>query len=148
MGVSAILISEKSKEIINNQQPMDKSIIERVRVNLAERGVIIEQSEMMDKFLIQRGAEAATLAPGDLIILHTKVSASGFYEELIHYGQFRRGNIDISSKSDIIKNEIEAQERLIKYQKAYKITDYEIEVLKNNLGIYKAKLEMIMNGGI
>jgi len=140
--------SKKAKEIINSQKPISKDIVNRVKDNLSKKGVILEQSDEGDKFLMQRGAEAATLAPGDLIILHTRVSASGFFEELIHYGQIKRGNFDLYSNEDNIIKEIEAQEKLIKYQKSYKITDYEIEILKNNLEIYKAKLSMIINGGI
>ena len=36
--------------------------------------------------------------------------------------------------------EIEAKEKLIKYQKAYKITDYEIEVISDVLETYKTAL--------
>jgi len=43
--------------------------------------------------------------------------------------------------------EIDAQERLYKHQKAYKITDYEIEVIKNSLKMYEAKLEKIREEG-
>jgi hypothetical protein len=119
--------SEKAEKIINNQVPMDKKVIERVKESLAKKGIILIQSEEMDRFLMQRCAEAATLAPGDVIIIHTKVSASGFYEELIHYGQLKRGDFDIYSKTDNLKKEI--------------------EVLKNNLENYKLELEKIMSGG-
>jgi len=142
-----MLNSKKTDEIIDNQIPISREIIKRVKNNLAEKGVTLAQSEELDIFLIQRGAEAATLAPGDVIIMHTKVSASGFYEELIHYGQLKRGGFDIYSDVENLKKEIEAQEKMIKYQKAYRITDYEIEILKNNLKDYRKKLDKIMNGG-
>jgi len=143
-----MLKSEKAREIINKQKLMDIAVIKRVKEALAKKGVILDQSEEWDRFLLQRNAEAVTLAPGDVIIMHTKVSASGFYEEIIHYGQLKRGNVNTESKMDVIIKEIEAQEKLINYQKAYKITDYEIEILKDNLKNYKIKLEIIMNGGI
>jgi 5-bromo-4-chloroindolyl phosphate hydrolysis protein len=56
----------------------------------------------------------------------------------------------IASINDEINNylmEIEAKDRLIKYQKAYKITDYEIDVLKETLNEYKIKLENLKKGG-
>ena len=69
------------------------------------------------------------------------VSASGFYEELIHYGQLKSGRAVEGNAENQLLMEIEAQERLIKYQKAYKITDYEVEILKDNLNDYNIKLE-------
>ena len=147
-GKNIMFDSKKAAKILDKQQPVSQDIITRVKNKLAEKAVILDQSEEWDRFLMQRGAEAVTLAPGDVIIMHTKVSASGFYEELIHYGQLKRGTVNTESKRDIIQKEIEAQEKLIKYQKAYKITDYEIEVLKNNLEHYRIKLEIIINGGI
>jgi len=44
--------------------------------------------------------------------------------------------------------EIEAKERLIKYQKAYKITDYEIGILKEVLNEYITELENLRKGGM
>jgi len=143
-----MLNSEKAAEIINNQPPISQNIVNRVKNRLAEKGADLMQSEELDNYLMLRGVEAVTLAPGNVIIMHTKVSASGFYEELIHYGQFKRGDVNINSKMDVIKKEIEAQKKLIKYQRAYKITDYEIKVLTNNLEKYIIDLEILMNGGI
>ena len=75
-----MFISEKAAEIINNQKPMDKNIVERVKHILYNKGIILEQSIELDKWLISKGVEALTFSNGD-IIMHTKVSASGFYEE-------------------------------------------------------------------
>jgi len=143
-----MLNSEKAIEIINTQVPMDTAVIKRVKNNLAKKGVLLEQSEEIDKNLIKRSREAVVYAPGNIILMHTKVSASGFYEELIHYGQIKSGKFDIYSPIDVVKMEIEAQKKLIKYKKAYKITDYEIEVLKNNLKWYVNKLKELENGGV
>ena len=43
--------------------------------------------------------------------------------------------------------EIEAKERLIRYRKAYGITDYEIEVLTDGLDYYKMELENLSKAG-
>jgi hypothetical protein len=139
--------SEKAVEIINKQNPMDTAVIERVKYNLAEKGIILDQSKDIDNYLISQGKEAATYSDGT-IIAHTKVSASGFYEELIHYGQIKSGRTVINDESNNYLMEIEAKERLIKYQKAYKIADYEIDILKEVLNEYTIKLENLKRGGV
>jgi hypothetical protein len=78
-----MLHSEKAKLIINKQAPIDLAIIKRVKEAFAKKGGILEQSVHIDNYLISQGKEAATYSDGS-IIMHTKVSASGFYEELIH----------------------------------------------------------------
>ena len=80
--------------------------------------------------------------------MHTNVSASGFYEELIHYGQIKSGRAIENNVANNILMEIEAKKRLIKYQKAYKITDYEINITKNVLQYYEIMLDKIRNGGV
>jgi len=49
-----MLSSEKAAEIINKQQPMDKNIVERVKNTLYNKGVILEQSDEFDKWLITK----------------------------------------------------------------------------------------------
>jgi len=44
--------------------------------------------------------------------------------------------------------EIEAQERLLMHQEAYKITPFEAELLTQNLMWYKIQLEKLMKGGM
>ena len=139
--------SERAAEIINKQNPMDTAVINRVKNNLAKKGIVLDQSNDIDIYLISQGKEAATYSDGT-IIAHTKVSASGFYEELIHYGQIKSGRTIINSAENNILMEIEAKQRLIKYQKAYKITDYEIDVLKETLNDYIIELENLKKGGM
>jgi hypothetical protein len=139
MDNNIVLNSEKSREIINRQASMDKETIERVKAALLRQGVDLLQSYEYDEHLVKYGKEAATYSDGTMI-MHTKVSASGFYEELIHYGQIKSGRAIQGDKQNELLLEIEAKERLIKYRKAYNITDYEIEVLQSVLKQYKALL--------
>jgi len=143
-----ILYSRKSEDIINKQKPIDNQILQRVKNNLNKKGVDLLQSEEVDRYLVFRGIEATVFDPGDIIFMHSKVSASGFFEELIHYGQVKRGGFNKDSPEDIFIKEIEAQKRLIKYRNAYQITDEEIEVLTGNLNYYKIKLEILRKGGV
>jgi len=142
-----MLNSEKSKEIICVQPPIEPYIIKRTKEALAKKGVVLEQSPELDEYLISQGKEAITFSDGKTIIIHTNASASGFYEELIHYGQIKSGRAVEGDKKNALLMEIEAQERLIKYQKAYKITDYEIEILTNNLNQYKNDLHILKTEG-
>ena len=81
--------SEKSRGIIEKQTPIDEMIVKRVKESLAKKGIILEQSEEWDKYLITTGREAVTYTDGTMV-MHTRVSASGFFEELIHYGQIKK----------------------------------------------------------
>ena len=68
-------------------------------------------------------------------------------EELIHYGQILKG---LQIEGDIENNillEIATKEKLIKNQKPYKITDYEIEILTNSINNYKMDLGIIRKRG-
>ena len=87
-GKNVMFDSEKAAEILDKQEPISQDIISRVKNNLAEKGVILDQSAEIDNYLLFTGKEAATYSDGTMI-MHTNVSASGFYEELIHYGQLK-----------------------------------------------------------
>ena len=139
------LHSEKAKELIGKQPPMDKTVVRRVKEALLRKGVVLDQSDEIDRYLIEYGFEAVTYSEGT-IIMHTDVSASGFYEELIHLGQIKSGKTIQENKENNLLMEIEAQERLIKHQKAYGITDFEIEVLKNNCDMYRNELIKLRGG--
>ena len=142
-----MLNSEKAQAVILKQIPLDKTVVERVKQALERKGVTLSQSEDIDKNLISRGREATVYDPGDLILMHTRVSVSGFFEELIHYGQILNGHYNRNSPTDIIKMEIEAQEKLIKHRDAYRIPDEEIALLTENLAHYKMTLVRLEDGG-
>ena len=137
------LNSKKALEIIKNQKPIDKLIFQRVKNSLSKKDVVIEQSIEIDKWLISKNTEAVTFSDGTML-MHTKVSASGFFEELIHYGQIINGRITDNNEINNLMLEIEAKERLIKHQNAYCITDYEIEILTEILDKYKIRLRELL----
>ena len=139
---NAQLFSEKAAQIVNKQTPMDVATIERVKKALANKGVALEQSPELDKWLLSKNAEAITFSDST-IVMHTKVSASGFFEELIHYGQLKNKRAVFGDFENNLLLEIEAKERLLRYRKAYKITDYEVEVLTEVLDRYKIQLEIL-----
>ena len=136
------LISEKAADIIKKQVPVNKEVITRVKRSLAEKGITLEQSAEIDSWLISKGAEAVTFSNG-MMLMHTEVSASGLFEELIHYGQLIGGRVIEGDVENNLLLEIEAKERLLKNRKAYRITDYEVEILTDILNNYKAQLDDI-----
>ena len=142
--------SQKSLEILAKQKPMeDLETIARVKENLEKKGIYIVQDEEGDRYVESQGYEAVVLYQGDdelTIVMHTNISASGFYEELIHIGQIQSGRAIPYDKENEIEMEIEAKERLIKNKDAYKITDYEVEVLTAHLNSYKIQLDELRMG--
>ena len=142
-----MLHSEKSKEIIEKQTPISIVTVRRVKKALARKGVVLEQSKEWDDYLISTGREAVTYTDGTMI-MHTKVSSSGFFEELIHYGQVINKRAIFGDAENMLLMEIEAQERLMANQRAYKITSFEMEILTKNLQWYKIQLEKMKKGGV
>jgi len=141
------LDSEKTREIITKQKPIEIDTVKRVKKSLADKGYVLEQSAEWDRYLETTGKEAITMSDGT-IILHTLASASGFFEELIHYGQIRSGRAIYGDLENTLLMEIEAKERLIRSRNAYRITDYEIELLTESLSTYKMELEKLRKGGV
>lgn len=56
--------------------------------------------------------------------------------------------VDDGTDLDRIKCEIEAQEKLIRNQKAYKLSDKEVKQTEKALKSYKKELEEFMKGGM
>ena len=141
----SIFSSKKANEIMINQKPMNKIVVNRVKKALLKKGVSIEQSCELDKWLISKGVEAITFSEGTML-MHTNVSASGFFEELIHYGQIKSGKLISADLKNVLIMELRAKEKLIKNKKAYHITDYEIEILTESSNHYKIQLENLKRG--
>ena len=100
---------------------------------------VLFQSEKSEEIISRQ----KPMDTGTIDRLHTRVSASGFFEELIHYGQVMSGRAISGDEENTLLMEIEAQERLIKHQSAYGILDYEIDVLKSNLSHYRNQLGIL-----
>ena len=88
---------------------------------MLKKGVILDQSIELDEYLIKNSKEALTFSDGT-IIMHSNVSASGFFEELIHYGQIKNGRSILNDKKNNLILEIEAKERLIKNKRNCSVT--------------------------
>ena len=123
---------------------MDKEKFAKIKSAFEKRGGIIQCDEDTDKYLDFKKAEGLTYNE-NLILLKTNASASAVYEELIHAVQYRQGRNDGTYENRLLM-EIEAQEKLIKYQKAYGISDVENEQTKKALADYYEELENFRKG--
>ena len=136
--------SEKSLEILNNQEKVNPSQFSKVRKRLIELGYTVQCDVETDKLLEHWGKEAFVMPTNDgkaIIFYHTKTSASGMFEELIHLTQLKKIDIktgvDKAQKLLICKNEIDAKKKLLKNTDAYGITNYEVGVIKDSINYYE-----------
>ena len=139
----SIFASAKSKEILEKQPKVDEEDYERVIGELKRKGVAIERSEEWNKYLDLYGMEGIVFADldGNSIIYHTNLSYSGMYEEIVHLKQIEDGKRANPGTIENYLLEIEAKEELIRNADKYKISDYEISVLKEYIRKYKILLE-------
>lgn len=123
-------------------EPMPKEQLKRIIKAFKRQGGLIVISDDIDKRLESMQAEGSTF-DATTILLHSKPSRSAVFEKLIHATQYRLGKNDGTELSRIL-NEIEAQKKLIKYKKAYKITDIEDFNTKKALSFYIQKYKEYM----
>lgn len=138
------LFSEKSEEILSNQKLVDPLLLNNVTNRLKEQGITVWMDDEADRFLNNKGAEATTMYP-DIIAFHSKLSASGMYEELIHLAQIRKLGREPTA-TERCKMEIEAKEKLLRNSKAYGITEYEQKITKESILDYTKILKEL--GGL
>jgi len=105
--------------------PMDAKQFARIKIAFEKNGGIIDSSPELDRHLDSRGSEAAAFSEDTIIVKSGQIpSASAMFEELIHTTQYKSGR---ATGSNWIQMEIEAKEKLVRYQKQYKIPNIENE---------------------
>lgn len=95
--------------------------------------------EATDAYLDYKKAEAITY-DAQTILLRKRPGRAAVFEELIHATQYRQGKNDGTERNRLIC-EIEAQKKLLKYQKAYRLTKREILQTENALKKYQHALK-------
>ena len=126
-------------------EPMPKKQLNRIVKNFNNKYGKIYIDDKTDAYLKSKKVEGITYG-ADTIILRKHTGRAAVFEELIHSTQYRKGENDGSYKSRL-QCEIEAQKKLLKYQKAYKLTQAEIELTKYNLANYEKQLSELLKGG-
>jgi len=155
-GDQTPIYSTKAADIIAKQEPVNPELLIRVKRAYEAQGGIIEQSEEWDQILTSQGKEAFVMFTGfgelPIIVLHSRVSASGLFEELIHTAQMADGRLTPDVLNDekrysIMREEmeVEAKEKLLHHRLAYGITSFEVEVLTEGLESHKIALAKLLD---
>lgn len=132
------------KKNVDAIEPMPKKQLQRIVKAFKKNGGVIQMSAATDAFLDYKKAEAITY-DATTILLRQKPGRAAVFEELIHATQYRTGKNDGSYRARLIC-EIEAQEKLLKYQKTYKLTDFEVKQTEKALKKYKDDLKKLEGG--
>ena len=129
---------------------MDEHRFNIMKKSLERKGIAVIQDDEGDAYLKFMGAEAMTLSDGSAVIFQSGrvPSASAAFEEIIHSTQIKlKGMVETTGdergKIEYFNREIEANEKLLKYKKAYRLTDKDIESVEENLEMYYKKLKEV-----
>ncbi len=129
---------------------MDKKRFNKIKTNLEKNGIKVIQDSEGDSFLKAMNAEAMTLSDGSAVIFqsHKVPSASACFEEIIHITQIRNNGMISSVGTDnayieYLHREIEANEKVLRYSKAYGLTELDKKSVQINLNGYKQKLKEV-----
>ena len=155
-GKSDIITPEKgqkkpfTKIKVEDIPSMNEAKFNTMKRNLEKQGVSIIQDADGDAYLKGMAAEAITLSDGSAVIFQSgrTPSASAVFEETIHVTQIRKygqtkSTGDVKGSIEYLNREIEANEKLLKYQKAYNLTEKDVESVKENLERYYNELKEV-----
>lgn len=126
------MFSVKTRSEILSQPEIPSEELERLLRNAERAGISISRSADWDRYLEMWGSEGVTYSSGE-IILHTHTTYSAFFEELIHYSQAKKAGFIEVPYIAVINNEIEAQNKLLKWQEVYKLSEIEVNYIQRNL---------------
>ena len=117
---------------------MDEKLYNKIKNSFEQNGGIIASSDDIDRRLDNMNAEMCTFNEKIILIRQKYVpTVSAMFEELIHTAQYRTGR---ATGSNWIDMEIEAKQKLVKYQNRYGIPNSENEMtLKQLSGLIKLK---------
>ena len=141
------IIKKKSmyrKKKSQSIEPMPKRQLQKIVKAFRKNGGIIQMNDITDAYLESKHAEAITYN-GKTILLRQRPGRAAVFEELIHATQFRKGENDGSYESRLLC-EIAAQEKLLRYQKTYKLTTEEIKQTESALKAYQKELDALRKG--
>lgn len=130
---------KKDKDLI---EPMPKKQLQKIVKSFKKQGGIIQMDKPTDEYLDYKKAEAITY-DAKTILMRQRPGRAAVFEELIHATQYREGRNDGTYKSRL-QCEIEAQEKLLRNQKAYRLTQPEIRQTKRALRSYQEELKELL----
>ena len=125
-------------------EPMPKKQLQKIVKAFRRNGGVMQMDDITDAYLNNKHAEAITYNE-KTILLKQKPGRAAVFEELIHATQFHKGENDGSYESRLLC-EIAAQEKLLRYQKAYKLTQEEVKQTESALKAYQMELDTWRKG--
>ena len=117
---------------------MPKKQLQKIIKAFRRNGGVLQMDDVTDAYLNNKHAEAITYNE-KTILLRRNPGRAAVFEELIHATQFRKGENDGSYESRLLC-EIAAQEKLLQFQKAYKLTAEEVRQTELALKSYQREL--------
>jgi hypothetical protein len=126
-------------------EPMPKKQFHRIEKSFKKQGGIFQYDEATDTYLKSKNAEAITYN-AKTVLLKKNPSRASVFEELIHTQQYKSGKNDGSYLSRL-NCEIEAQKKLLKHSKAYKLTEPEFYQTQKALKAYEEELATYIKKG-
>ncbi len=127
------------KAKVDKIEQMPKKQLRRIVKSFKAKGGSIQFSEEIDRYLESKSAEAITYN-AQTILIKTNAGRASVFEELIHATQYKNGEND-GSYLKRLECEIEAQKKLLRNSKAYKLTEKEIQQTKEALVSYERELK-------
>lgn len=127
------------RKVTDRIEPMPKKQLQKIVKAFRKNGGIIQMNAETDSYLEYKKTEAITY-DAKTILLKQNPGRAAVFEELIHTAQFRKGMNNGSLRSRIIC-EIDAQYKLLRNAKAYKLTETEIKQTQFALKAYEKQLE-------
>lgn len=118
---------------------MPKKQLRKIVKAFRRNGGVIQMDDITDAYLNSKHAEAITYNE-KTILLRKNPGRAAVFEELIHATQFRKGENNGSYESRLLC-EIAAQEKLLQFQKAYKLTAEEVRQTELALKSYRKELD-------
>lgn len=127
-------------------EPMPAKQLHRIEKSFKKQGGLIQRNDATDEYLNFKKVEGITYN-ATTVLLKKKPGRASVFEELIHTHQYKVGKNDGSYPSRLVC-EIEAQKKLLKHQKAYKLTEIEVKQTQKALEAYEAEyVAYIKKGG-
>lgn len=150
MSVENAQTKHFTKVKVEEIPPMKEDKFVKMKANLERQGVAVIQDADGDEYLKGMGAEAITLSDGSAVIFQSGriPSASAMFEEIIHVSQIKKNGMVEStgnkrSAVEYLRREIEANQKLLKNQKAYGLTEKDVESVQENLEMYYKKMKEV-----
>lgn len=124
-------ITENGK-VINPMSPLDYN---RMKSALERQGIEVFAATESDdlKYMLAIGAEG-TYSNGRITHIGSLPSRGTLFEEIIHMQQARDyGELDSTDSIELYAREIEANRKLLRYNKAYRLDDTDVADIERNL---------------